>query len=136
MANLEVTLVIRNAGRIGHEFMAGRDTEGNDFKQDLFADLHVNIEQVDGSGADQSQQSDASHAEQSADEHHADGGRQPAVHPAHYAVDVAIHVRLFHAENAQRTAAVLVRLQRDRRGYPVPHSRLGWSDTIAGATGA
>ena len=72
-AGQEVTLIIRNAGRIGHEFMAGRDPEGNDFKQDLFADLHVNIEQVDRSDADQSQQTDASHAEQSADDHHAGG---------------------------------------------------------------
>ena len=70
------------------------------------------------------------------DEHHADGGPQSAVHATHYAVDVAIHVRLFHAEHAQRTAAVLVRLQRNRRGYPVPHSGVGRPDTIAGGTDA
>ncbi len=72
-AGREVTLVIRNAGRVGHEFMAGRDPEGNDFKQDLFAGLHVNIEQVEGSDPDQAQPTDANHAEQSADEHHANG---------------------------------------------------------------
>ncbi len=46
-AGREVTLVIRNVGEYAHEFMAGRDAEGNDFKQDLFADLHVNIEPVE-----------------------------------------------------------------------------------------
>ncbi len=45
--------------------------EGNDFKQDLFAGLHVNIEQVEGNEPDQVQLTDASHAEQSADDHHA-----------------------------------------------------------------
>ena len=46
-AGRPVTLVIRNTGKVAHEFMAGRDVEGNDFKQDLFADLHVNIEQAE-----------------------------------------------------------------------------------------
>ena len=43
-AGRPVTLVIRNAGKVPHEFMAGREVAGNDFRQDLFADLHVNIE--------------------------------------------------------------------------------------------
>ena len=46
-AGREVTLVIRNVGRVSHEFMAGREPEGNDFMQDLFGGLHVNIEEVD-----------------------------------------------------------------------------------------
>ena len=43
-----VTLVIRNVGRVPHEFMAGREVADNDFRHDLFADLHVNIEQAAG----------------------------------------------------------------------------------------
>ena len=43
-AGRRVTLVIRNAGKVPHEFMAGREVEDIDFRQDLFADLHVNIE--------------------------------------------------------------------------------------------
>ena len=43
-AGRPVTLVIRNAGKVPHEFMAGREVEDTDFRQDLFADLHVNIE--------------------------------------------------------------------------------------------
>jgi uncharacterized cupredoxin-like copper-binding protein len=46
-AGRPVTLVIRNAGRVAHEFMAGREVADNDFRQDLFADLHVNIEQAE-----------------------------------------------------------------------------------------
>ena len=46
-AGRPVTLVIRNAGNVPHEFMAGREVAGNDFRQDLFADLHVNIEQAE-----------------------------------------------------------------------------------------
>ena len=45
-AGRPVTLVIRNAGKVPHEFMAGREVADNDFRQDLFADLHVNIEQA------------------------------------------------------------------------------------------
>ena len=46
-AGRPVTLVIRNVGRVAHEFMAGREVADNDFRQDLFADLHVNIEQAE-----------------------------------------------------------------------------------------
>ena len=38
-----VTLVVKNVGQIPHEFMAGRQVQGNDFEHDLFAGLHVNI---------------------------------------------------------------------------------------------
>ncbi|MCH7824829.1 MAG: cupredoxin domain-containing protein, partial [Acidobacteria bacterium] len=66
-AGREVTLVIRNVGEFAHEFMAGRDPEGNDFKQDLFAGLHVNIEKVDTT--------EAGHADHNEDAgHDADAG--------------------------------------------------------------
>ena len=42
-AGQPVTLVIRNAGAIPHEFMAGHGVEDNGFEQDLFADVHVNM---------------------------------------------------------------------------------------------
>ena len=42
-AEQPVTLVIRNVGKIPHEFMAGREAENDDFQHDLFAGLHVNI---------------------------------------------------------------------------------------------
>jgi uncharacterized cupredoxin-like copper-binding protein len=41
-AGQPVTLVIRNVGKIPHEFMAGREAQDNDFEHDLFAGLHVN----------------------------------------------------------------------------------------------
>lgn len=70
-AGRPVTLVIRNVGKVAHEFMAGRDPEGTDFKQDLFADLHVNIEQVDTAEAGHAEHNEDAghdeHAEQSAD---------------------------------------------------------------------
>ena len=70
-AGEEVVLVIKNDGVIAHEFMAGRDAEGNDFKQDLFADLHVNIEQADTADAEHAEHNEdaghVEHAEQSAD---------------------------------------------------------------------
>ena len=77
-AGREVTLVIRNIGRVPHEFMAGREVVGNDFRQDLFADLHVNIEQAEQGGAGHGDHGDpAEHAE--ADEHAA-GHDQDAGH--------------------------------------------------------
>ena len=73
-AGREVTLVIRNVGRVSHEFMAGREPEGNDFRQDLFGGLHVNIEEVDRTEAGHALQADvASHAEENADDVHAHG---------------------------------------------------------------
>ncbi len=50
----------RNAGRVPHEFMAGRDVAGSDFEQDLFADVHVNIEPVET--ADEGHEDHADHA--------------------------------------------------------------------------
>ena len=66
-AGRPVTLVIRNVGRFAHEFMAGREVEGNDFTLDLFADLHVNIEQAEKDDAEHAEHAEtADHAE---DEH-------------------------------------------------------------------
>ena len=73
-AGREVTLIIRNEGRVSHEFMAGREPEGNDFRQDLFGGLHVNIEEVDRTEAGHAHQADTpSHAEENADDAHAHG---------------------------------------------------------------
>ena len=76
-AGREVTLVIRNVGRVSHEFMAGREPEGNDFMQDLFGGLHVNIEEVDSTDAGHAHQADAAshaeHPEENADDAHTHG---------------------------------------------------------------
>ena len=76
-AGREVTLVIRNVGRVSHEFMAGREPEGNDFIHDLFGGLHVNIEEVDSTDAGHAHQDDAAshaeHAEENVDDAHAHG---------------------------------------------------------------
>ena len=56
-----VTLEIRNVGRFPHEFMAGREAAGDDFEQDLFADLHVNIEKVEVAHADHEAEATAQH---------------------------------------------------------------------------
>ena len=69
-----VTLVIRNVGRFPHEFMAGRDVASDDFEQDLFADLHVNIEKVEKDHADHGSDATAEH-EQAEHEH---GATEPA----------------------------------------------------------
>ncbi len=86
-AGRPVTLVIRNIGRVPHEFMAGREVAGNDFRQDLFADLHVNIEPVgvghgDGDHGDHDGHGDlAEHAgaDEHAAGHDADAGHDHAV---------------------------------------------------------
>ena len=68
-AGREEVLVIRNVGRISHEFMAGRHPEDNDFGEDLFAGLHVNIEQIDGSEEGHSEHTE--HGDHSVgDDHH------------------------------------------------------------------
>ncbi len=112
-AGREVTLVIRNVGEFPHEFMAGRDAEGNDFKQDLFADLHVNIEKVDTTEAghaehneDAGHEADAGHdehAEQSAD-------AQQHAHDAEHA-----HGTMVEAQ-AGETFHMTFTLPEDRRG--------------------
>ena len=84
-AGRPVTLVIRNAGRVAHEFMAGRDVEGNDFEQDLFADLHVNVEPVET--ADAGHEEHGSHAEETehADRHDTAEHGHVAAEADHYA---------------------------------------------------
>ena len=90
-AGRSVTLVIRNVGNVAHEFMAGRDPEGNDFTEDLFADLHVNIEQADTVHAGHNE--DAEHAEHAEHaDHDADAGQ--AEHAEHDE----------HAEHAEQNA--------------------------------
>jgi uncharacterized cupredoxin-like copper-binding protein len=80
-----VTLVIQNAGRVPHEFMAGRDVAGNDFGQDLFADLHVNIEPVEM--ADAGHEEHGGHAEETehADQHDATEHGHEAAEADHHA---------------------------------------------------
>ena len=68
-AGRPITLVIRNVGKAAHEFMAGRDVEGSDFKYDLFADLHVNIEQVDMADTGHGEHAEHAHAEAAEHEH-------------------------------------------------------------------
>ena len=99
-AGRPVTLVIRNVGRVAHEFMAGRDAEGNDFKQDLFADLHVNIEPADTGHTGHNE--DAAHAEHAEHAgHDADAGH--AEHAEHAGHDAdAGHAE--HAEHAEQSA--------------------------------
>ena len=118
-AGRPVTLVIRNAGKVAHEFMAGREVEGNDFRQDLFADLHVNIEPAEMAAA--------SHDEHAAAGHDADAGRDADAghdHDAgHDAPEAAEHA---HAEghahgtmveaDAGKTFLMTFTLPEDRRG--------------------
>ena len=85
-AGRPVTLVIRNVGRFPHEFMAGRDVASDDFEQDLFADLHVNIEKVKMDHADHGSDATAEHeqAEHGATEPaHVDDGQEAAGGHAH-----------------------------------------------------
>ena len=70
-AGRPVTLVIRNVGRFAHEFMAGREAEGDDFSHDLFADLHVNIEQVE-TNADHGEHAEHEHVDVAEHEHDAE----------------------------------------------------------------
>ncbi len=77
-AGRPVTLLIRNAGRFPHEFMAGREAAGDDFEHDLFADVHVNIEPVETADAGHED-----HADHAADRHadaddHDHGGTEHA----------------------------------------------------------
>ena len=58
-AGQPVTLVVRNVGKIPHEFMAGREAKDNDFEHDLFAGLHVNIRSGANSEAAPNDQMDA-----------------------------------------------------------------------------
>lgn len=77
-AGRPVTLVIRNAGRVPHEFMAGREVAGNDFRQDLFADLHVNIEQLEQGVAGHGDHDDHAEADEHGAGHDVDAGHDHA----------------------------------------------------------
>ena len=81
------TLVIRNAGRVPHEFMAGREVVGNDFRQDLFADLHVNIEQAEQGAAGHGDHGDRGHDGHAADHAEADENAAGHDHEAEAAHD-------------------------------------------------
>lgn len=71
-AGRPVTLVIRNVGRFAHEFMAGREAEDDEFSHDLFADLHVNIEQVETTAESHGEHAEHDHADTAEHEHEAD----------------------------------------------------------------
>ena len=112
-AGREVTLVIRNVGEFPHEFMAGRDPEGNDFKQDLFADLHVNIEKVDMTQAGHAEHNeDASHGADAGQDEHAERGAdaQEHAHDAEHA-----HGTMVEAQVGE-TFHMTFTLPADRRG--------------------
>jgi len=68
-AGRPVTLVIKNAGVVPHEFMAGHEPQGDDFGHDLFAGLDVEI-------SDETAVSDHEHAESQVEEHEAAGGHE------------------------------------------------------------
>lgn len=95
-AGREVTLVIRNVGKYAHEFMAGRDAEGNDFAQDLFADLHVNIEKVETTEAGHGEHNEG--AGHDADAGHAADHDADAGHDADHDADAG------HDEHAEQSA--------------------------------
>ena len=82
-AGRPVTLVIRNVGRFPHEFMAGRDVAGDDFEQDLFADLHVNIEKVEMDHADHGSDATAEHEHGATEPAHGDHEQEAAGGHAH-----------------------------------------------------
>ena len=77
-AGRPVTLVIRNVGNVPHEFMAGREVAGNDFRQDLFADLHVNIEQAEQVAAGHGDHDAHAAADEHGAGHAADAGHDHA----------------------------------------------------------
>ena len=91
-AGRPVTLVIRNVGRFPHEFMAGREPAGDDFEQDLFADLHVNIEKVEMDHTDHGSEAAAQseHAEHDPAEH--EHGATDDAHDDHEQEAVGGHV--------------------------------------------
>ena len=120
-----VTLVIRNAGKVPHEFMAGREVEGNDFRQDLFADLHVNIEQAQQVAAGHGDNDDHGDHDPHAVEH-AEADEHAAAHDheaAHDAPDDGGHAHAAGHEHgtmveaaAGETFLMTFTLPEDRRG--------------------
>ncbi len=116
-----VTLVIRNAGKVPHEFMAGREVVGNDFRQDLFADLHVNIEQAEQVAAGHGGHDDHAEADEHGAGHDADAGHDHAA--AHDAPDDGGHAHGAGHEHgtmveaaAGETFLMTFTLPEDRRG--------------------
>ena len=120
-AGRQVTLVIRNAGKVPHEFMAGREVAGNDFRQDLFADLHVNIEQAEQVAAGHGDHDDHAEADEHGAGHDADAGHNHAA--AHAAPDDGGHAHDAGHEHgtmveaaAGETFLMTFTLPEDRRG--------------------
>ena len=120
-AGRPVTLVIRNAGNVPHEFMAGREVAGNDFRQDLFADLHVNIEQAEQVAAGHGDHDDHAEADEHGAGHDADAGHNHAA--AHDAPDDGGHAHDAGHEHgtmveaaAGETFLMTFTLPEDRRG--------------------
>ena len=120
-AGRQVTLVIRNAGKVPHEFMAGREVAGNDFRQDLFADLHVNIEQAEQVAAGHGDHDDHAEADEHGAGHDADAGHNHAA--AHDAPDDGGHAHDAGHEHgtmveaaAGETFLMTFTLPEDRRG--------------------
>ena len=116
-----VTLVIRNAGKVPHEFMAGREVVGNDFRQDLFADLHVNIEQAEQVAAGHGGHDDHAEADEHGAGHDADAGHDHAA--AHDAPEAGGHAHGAGHEHgtmveaaAGETFLMTFTLPEDRRG--------------------
>lgn len=107
-AGRPVTLVIRNVGKVAHELMAGRDVEGNDFKQDLFADLHVNIEKVE-MAADHGDHALGAEGEQAAVAEHDHGAAQDDAQAEH------AHGTMVESQPGE-TFLMTFTLPEDRRG--------------------
>ena len=121
-AGRPVTLVIRNAGRVPHEFMAGRDVSGNDFGQDLFADLHVNIEAVEMADAGHDEHADHAAETEHSDQHDATEHGHEAAEADHHAGAEADahgggheHGTMAEAQVGQ-TVLMTFTLPEDRRG--------------------
>ena len=126
-AGRPVTLVIRNAGKVPHEFMAGREVEGNEFRQDLFADLHVNIEPAEQGAAGHGDHGDTGGHDPHADAaEHAEADEHAAGHDheaAHDAPDDGGHAHAAGHEHgtmveaaAGETFLMTFTLPEDRRG--------------------
>lgn len=122
-AGRPVTLVIRNAGRFPHEFMAGQEVAGDDFELDLFADVHVNSEPVATADAGHEGHADpaetAEHAEAEHDapehghgaaeaDHHA--GVEARAHPGRHQHGTMVEVQ------AGETVLMTFTLPESRRG--------------------
>ena len=132
-AGRPVTLVIRNAGNVPHEFMAGREVAGNDFRQDLFADLQVNIAQAEQVAAGHGDHDDHAEADEHGAGHDADAGHdhaaehdQDAVHDnaaAHDAPDDGGHTHGAGHEHGTMVEAAAV--ETFLMTFTLPEDRLG-----------